>query len=139
MKPGQLLFNPAGRIGRGPFGYGAVVLVIAIIAAALLLKAGLQIIAAPLGLAALYVLACLSSKRLRDIGHTPWLQLLPWVLAVIPALAEALLWAGRHATGLGAIAGPLVLSINPQMLAWFVFVFVVWLGLSRGKVDGLQP
>lgn len=135
MKPGPLLFNPAGRIGRRAFAYGALILVVAVIAIAVLLKAGLVVAAGPLALAALYVLICLCAKRLRDIGHSPWLQLLPWALAVIPAFADALMWAGRQVSGLGALAGPLTLSLNLRMLAWFVFVFVAWLGLSRTKTS----
>lgn len=133
MKFVQLLLSPLGRIGRRQFWIVALPALFAALIAWRLARVGAWSVAAPVVVAVLWVLICLCAKRLRQAGYSPWLLAAPLVLALVPTVADMLMWTARQLTGLSAVAGPLVFSLNLPLLLWLSFVFIVWLGLSEPK------
>ncbi len=135
MSLGNLLFSPFGRIGRGQF-WGAW-LGLSIFGAAL---GWIPLVGPVVGVVALYILVCLFSKRLHDMGRSGWWQL-------VPIVAAPLLWLAGFYSLQGATLVPVGetgLDVRGGVGEWPLFLgillsvmvgplFFLWAGLSPGR------
>jgi uncharacterized membrane protein YhaH (DUF805 family) len=143
----RLFLSANGRIGRGEFWIGFLILFVLGIVVHFIPGLG-QLLAILL----IYPWVCLYSKRLHDMGKSGWLQLIPfavWIVAVILAVvmggtAAIMAMAGSHAAAeAGALAGAGMAVLIMCAAALIHLVFTLWVGLSPGQAGdnayGLPP
>jgi uncharacterized membrane protein YhaH (DUF805 family) len=125
-----LFLRSQGRIGRGLFWLGFLVL------AALQACASLTPHAGWLGFMALaYGWICLHAKRLHDMGRSGWLTLCPILASLLSLSAAAAFWMQTFNAkaqnpvlfwfAIGALAAACLIDL----------LFVAWLGLSPSEAD----
>lgn len=136
-----LFFSADGRIGQKDFWIGVLILALVWFFSPIV-----HLLAPILWLVVAYCWVCVFSKRLHDFGRSGWLMLLPvavWTLAFTLALIfGGLTVLGAIATGMtggthpgswtvmfGALGTMLILF---GVAALVKFVFLLWVGLSRG-------
>ncbi len=138
-----LFFSADGRIGQKDFWIAVLLMFVVWFVAPVL-----HLLAPVVWLVVAYCWVCVFSKRLHDFGKSGWLMLLPvavWTAAFILAMVFGGLTAwGAISTAMTAGREPVpwtvFLGALGSMLALFAvaglvkFVFVLWVGLSRGDV-----
>ena len=123
MDFGKLLLSPRGRIGRGRFWIGFLV----IMAASLALNLIPGEIGRWLGFVLLWPQICINFKRLHDMGKSGWLLLIPAAVSIVCLALSFVL-------GSGAEAYPNQEALAPLAAAGaFSLAFLLWVGLSPGK------
>ena len=131
-----LLVSTDGVASRRDFWIAAAVLLIAGIVFGLL-----PIIGALASLALLYPWTCLSMQRLRDMGRSPRLALIPLSFCCISGLLGlvTLMGAGNPAMLAATVmlAGVTLLVSSIAMLV--AVAFLLWIGLSTGSSDTQPP
>jgi uncharacterized membrane protein YhaH (DUF805 family) len=130
----SLLLSPHGRIARGPFWLGLlIVMVLGLLANAI------PVVGPLAGLVLLWPQIAIHVKRLHDFGWSGWLLLLPFSVS---ALCVGMIMLNGGAALLAATPEQLpTLLTSPKMrlpsvyleVAFAVeFVFLLWVGLTKG-------
>jgi len=131
----SLLLSPKGRIARGSFWLGILILVVLN-----MLLSTIPVLGAAAGLILLWPQIALYMKRLHDFGWSGWLLLLPFSVS---ALGVGLLIANAG-PALGSAKTPeqaQALLLSPAMRTPLIgleaalavgFVFLLWVGLTKG-------
>lgn len=88
MNPISLLLSPAGRIPASQFWLGVALMVIVAFAFAFAANAGLGFLV-PVGFLLLWPYFAVFAKRFRDKGNSPWLTLVPLLVAGIGWIVTA--------------------------------------------------
>lgn len=131
-----LFASPEGSASRRDFWTGAAVLLVAGIALGLIPAVGTIA-----SLALLYPWTCLSMQRLRDMGRSPRLALIPLGFCSISGLLGVIVLMGAsNPATLAAtfmLAGVTLLVSSVAMLV--ALAFLLWLGLSTGSSDAQSP
>ncbi|KQW82220.1 DUF805 domain-containing protein [Brevundimonas sp. Root1279] len=127
---GQLLWSPDGRINRGEFWKAFIVLTVANVLLGWIPFAGSFVsFGTTWGTIAIY------SKRLHDMGHTGWLQMLPiatWIVAII--LAIPALAANPDSLSGGVSRMLWMLGLVPLLIVGVANLgFLVWVGSVAGQ------
>jgi uncharacterized membrane protein YhaH (DUF805 family) len=137
----SLFFSADGRIGQKDFWIGVLLLTLIWFLAPIL-----HLLAPVVWLVVMYCWVCVFSKRLHDFGKSGWLILLPvavWTIAFILALIlggvtawsaiTTAMTSGREPTSWAVLIGALGSMLTFIAIAGLVkFVFILWVGLSRG-------
>jgi uncharacterized membrane protein YhaH (DUF805 family) len=136
-----LFFSADGRIGQKDFWIAVLIMLVIWV-----LAPALHILAPVVWLVVAYCWVCVFAKRLHDFGKSGWLILLPaavWAAAFILAMVFGGLtaWGAimtAMSSGREAMPWTVFMGALGSMLAFFAlaglakFVFVLWVGLSRG-------
>jgi uncharacterized membrane protein YhaH (DUF805 family) len=138
----KLFLSANGRIGRGEFWIGFVILLVAnfIISA---LSHAVPFIGI-LGLVLLYCSICVYSKRLHDMGHSGWLQVIPMLvflvgiviaiamggMAMLSGMAGGANGGGNPSAAMGALGIAGIVFMIGGLVA---LGFLLWVGLSNGQ------
>jgi uncharacterized membrane protein YhaH (DUF805 family) len=148
MDWGRLFLSANGRIGRGEFWIGFLILFVLGIVVHFIPGLG-QLLAILL----IYPWVCLYSKRLHDMGKSGWLQLIPfavWIIGILVAVMSGMggaimaMASGSDAQATaGALAGAGVAALVLCAAALINLIFLLWVGLSPGQAGdnayGLPP
>jgi uncharacterized membrane protein YhaH (DUF805 family) len=132
----RLFLSPEGRIGRGEFWIGFLVIL-----GVSVVLGFIPILGQLVSLLLLWPTICIYSKRLHDFGKSGWLQLVPIVSAIVFTIAAVVTGGGAvlmggasgdaNAGGAAALAGMgmAMLFIALIFLVWLAFL--LWVGLSK--------
>ncbi|WGM40621.1 DUF805 domain-containing protein [Caulobacter sp. NIBR1757] len=140
MSLGNLLFSPFGRIGRSQF-WGAWLGLVAFGA----VFGWIPLVGPAVAVVAFYVMVCLFSKRLHDMGRSGWWQLVPIIAAPLLLIAGFYSLQGATLvpvgeTGLDVRGGvgewPLFLGILLSMVVGPLFF--LWAGLTPGRTGSTE-
>lgn len=137
----KLFLDPNGRIGRGQFWTGFLILFVLNVVGHLL---G-HVLSFIVVLVLIYPNVCIYSKRLHDMGKTAWLQLIPYgvlIAAIVIAIVAggagmimAMAGGAHDATAATAALGGLGIFVLVMGIGLLVnLAFLLWVGLS-----GTQP
>ena len=130
MQWASLFFRSQGRIGRGPFWIGFILLG-AVQSVACLLPHASWIAFMLLA----YGWICLYAKRLHDMGHSGWLTVAP-ILANLLALSAAAAFWLRAFSAKGQAPSVYWMALTALSGAGLIdLLFVAWVGLSPGEAD----
>jgi uncharacterized membrane protein YhaH (DUF805 family) len=137
----SLLFSPNGRISRRYFWVGLGIW----LAASWLAWLIPSFIAPLLAYLLTWIWACVSIKRLHDMGRSGWLIVAPFIVGTVGFVTSALLLFGGLVAGIGAfnypalgeaalssLGGAAALAVIAN-LGWLGFL--AWVGLSHGQRD----
>jgi uncharacterized membrane protein YhaH (DUF805 family) len=137
----SLLFSPHGRIGRRYFWMGLGVW----LATSWLAWLIPSFIGPLIAYLLTWIWACVSIKRLHDMGRSGWLVVAPFVIGMVGFVTSALLLFGGLVAGIGAfnypalgeaalssLGGTAALAVIAN-LGWLGFLG--WIGFSHGKSD----
>ena len=117
-----LLLSPQGRIPRGWFWIGLVIVLAVSVALNLIPgRAGRMV-----GLVLLWPQICINVKRLHDMGHTGWLLLGPTGITLASLVLSFILGSGAESYPAPGALAPLAVA------ALCSLAFLLWVGLSRG-------
>jgi uncharacterized membrane protein YhaH (DUF805 family) len=134
MNP-SLLWTPKGRIARGEFWLGFLIVMVASAVAG-----AIPVVGPLLGLGVLWPQLVIHIKRLHDIGWTGWLLLFPFsvtatcmTLIVLNGGAALLTTPPQHLPAL--IASP---AMHTPLIFFEIafaveFAFLLWVGITKGE------
>ena len=135
----SLFFSAEGRIGRGEFWIGWLVLL-----GVSVVTGWIPLIGMLISLVAIYCTVCIYAKRLHDMGKSGWLQVIPiavgilaggWAVMSIGAGAamSAMSGGSDEAVAAGALGG-LGMGLLGLAVAFLVWIgFLLWIGLTPGE------
>ncbi len=135
----SLFFSAEGRIGRGEFWIGWLVLLGVNVVAG-----WIPLIGWILALVTIYCSICIYSKRLHDMGKSGWLQLVPIVICTIAGgfafvsmgagVMMGALSGGADEMVAASVLGGLGIGLLALAVTFIVGVaFLLWVGLSAGE------
>ena len=135
----SLFFSADGRIGRGEFWIGWLVLL-----GVGVVTGWIPLVGTLVWLVAIYCTVCIYAKRLHDMGKSGWLQVIPIAIGILAggwaimsigfsAVLPALSGASEDAIAASAIGGlgAGLLGFGVAFLVWFGFL--LWIGLTPGE------
>ncbi len=133
----SLFFTAEGRIGRQAFWIGWLMLM-----GVHAVAHWIPLIGWALGLIAVFAWVCLCAKRLHDMGHSGWWQLLPIVLGPVLVVASIVsIGVGAAVTAIShgdfdwaAVAGVGGLLVSLATAFVVVIGFTLWVGIAEGQV-----
>ena len=131
----HLFLSAKGRIGQKDFWIGFLILFVAGIVLGMIPFLGMII-----GLALIYPMVCVLSKRLHDFGKTGWLAAVPYaifavgmVIVMIAGGAAMFGAASGSAAGTGGAMAAFGAVGVVGLLAFVAYIgFILWVGLSKG-------
>lgn len=135
----NLFFSFEGRIGRQAFWIAWLALL-----GVNVVLGWIPLIGWLLGLVSIYCSICIYATRLHDMGHTAWLQLIPFLVWIVAGVAMvmgaggsaivAALADGRDSAVAAAALGGLGIGLLAITVACLVQLgFLLWIGLTPGQ------
>lgn len=135
----SLFFSAEGRIGRGEFWIGWLVLL-----GVGVVTGWIPLIGMLVSLVAIYCAVCIYAKRLHDMGKTGWLQVIPIAVCILAggwavmsigfgAALSAMSGGSDEAVAASALGG-LGMGMLGLGVAFLVSIgFLLWVGLTPGE------
>lgn len=135
----SLFFSADGRIGRGEFWIGWLVLL-----GVMVVAGWIPLLGAIIGLVSIYCSVCIYAKRLHDMGKSGWLQLIPIVVCLVAggfavvsigfgAVMASVTGGSDEMIAASALSG-LGLGVLGLALSGLVsLAFLLWVGLTTGE------